>query len=938
MIEGTPAARTLPDFFAHVVRRLTGEGNVTAAWFGWRSEADAALVGVAAGGEAPGLIEQFALPTRDRPAPGPWIADLLTTGLAQRWNTGTNGSTVAIPLRREGAIHGVFVLTLPHEAGGDAASFQMLEQCGAALAAGIVRQEYSALCAELGLHRRLAETALQFASESVIITNSAGTITWVNQRFTTDSGYSAAEVVGRNPRLLSSRTLPAEFYQRLWRTISRGEVWQGRFANRRKSGELYVEDARIIPFRGTAADEVTHYLAIKRDLTEVMRTESDLADQRVIFNAFLQLSLDAVLFLDPATGEFVDFNEAACRNLGYEHTAFRSLRLGDILAAAPEPAEAAALLAQLGRRDLTELELDLRTAAGESRTVVLRARLVQARSRQFISMTWTDVTEARRREAELHEALHTLAEAQRIAQLGNWEFNAATGRVTASSVCRRILGQPETGELPLAQLRQLLPLDELDRFEAELRSTAAARRTFAIELQTRTPDGVDRHIHVRGQHRFAEDGRWIGSFGTLQDTTDKKRLQEEFMRAQRMESIGMLSAGIAHDLNNVLAPILMAAPMLRLRSTVPGDRNLLLTLEKSAERGASLVRQILSFAQGFSGEAQLLQVKHIVRDIAGVVQQTFPRNIHCVTQLPSDLWPVIAQPTQIHQVLLNLCVNARDAMSAGGQLTLSAENVTLSPAAAARIAGARPGDWLVLHVKDTGSGISPDVQAKMWDSFFTTKEQGKGTGLGLATVRRIVDDHRGFIAVQSDVGRGATFSIYLPVETAAAGTERETVILAHPFRGNNELILVVDDEETILEMTQLILQDSNYRVLTATDGTAGIASYTQHRDEIALVLTDLNMPFLPGAALARVLRHLNPEVRIVAMSGFDGASRGSSLPEELIEAFLPKPFRPEMLLNIVHHVLRGAKPPGPAERPRPAGTINGGGRQGISSPRPTVAS
>jgi two-component system cell cycle sensor histidine kinase/response regulator CckA len=226
------------------------------------------------------------------------------------------------------------------------------------------------------------------------------------------------------------------------------------------------------------------------------------------------------------------------------------------------------------------------------------------------------------------------------------------------------------------------------------------------------------------------------SIGT--DVTEKKKLEEQFLRVQRLESIGMLASGIAHDLNNVLAPIFLAAPMLRERATDPADIRMITTLEKSAERGAGLVRQILSFAHGVGGANQLVQVKHLLRDTASVITETFPKNIRLEDRIPGSLWPIMANPSQIHQIALNLCVNARDAMPDGGKLSLFAENCLLDDIAAQAIAGATPGPWVVLHVEDTGTGIPSDVLEHIWEPFFTTKEVGKGTGLGLSTVRGIV--------------------------------------------------------------------------------------------------------------------------------------------------------------------------------------------------------
>jgi two-component system, cell cycle sensor histidine kinase and response regulator CckA len=388
------------------------------------------------------------------------------------------------------------------------------------------------------------------------------------------------------------------------------------------------------------------------------------------------------------------------------------------------------------------------------------------------------------------------------------------------------------------------------------------------------------------------------------DITERKRLEEQFLRSQRMENLGLLAAGIAHDLNNMLAPILLAAPMLRENVHDPAGLGLLSTLEKSAERGAHLVQQILSFARGASGEKRLVQVRHLLRDISSIVTGTFPKSIRLEDFIPSDLWPVMGNPTQIHQILLNLCVNARDAMPNGGTLRLRAENRLIDLATAQRIEGARAGPFLVLHVEDTGNGIAPDVLARMWEPFFTTKETGKGTGLGLSTVRGIIENHKGFIEVVTVVGRGATFRIFLPATEGMPADALKTPT-RHLPAGKGELILVVDDERNIREMTKTTLTRNGYRVLLANDGAQAAIVFAEHAAEIRLVVTDLNMPNLDGAMLGRALRKMNCGAKLLVVSGMTSSlsTRIEHRPEEFADAFLPKPFKPEVLLAKVHELL-----------------------------------
>lgn len=386
------------------------------------------------------------------------------------------------------------------------------------------------------------------------------------------------------------------------------------------------------------------------------------------------------------------------------------------------------------------------------------------------------------------------------------------------------------------------------------------------------------------------------------DITEKKRLEEKFLRAQRLENLGLLAAGIAHDLNNVLSPVLMGATLLRLRATNPADVPILETLEKSATRGANLVRQILSFARG-AGENALIQPKHLLRDIAELIEETFPKSIQFDAAIPKDLWTIHCSPTQFHQILLNLCINARDAMPHGGTLHLSASNRRFSLVTDSTPAGIQPGPYVVIEVGDTGSGIPPEIIERIWEPFFTTKGE-KGTGLGLSTVRGIVHDHGGTITVDSRIGHGSTFRIYLPAADASA--EPSTTPLHTPPLpvGRGELVLVVDDETDIRNLVATVLTQHGYRVLLAANGTEALTLFTPRATEIPLVISDIRMPELDGPALAHALPRFNSAVKILFITGAPSIQKGGSLPPHM--PLLTKPFSPTELLTQVDHLLHPA--------------------------------
>lgn len=387
------------------------------------------------------------------------------------------------------------------------------------------------------------------------------------------------------------------------------------------------------------------------------------------------------------------------------------------------------------------------------------------------------------------------------------------------------------------------------------------------------------------------------------DITEKKRIEAQFLRAQRMESIGTLAGGIAHDLNNVLSPILMAIDMLKIKATDETSKKWLDVLRTNAERGGSMVHQVLSFARGVEGERVALQPKHLIKEIVKILRETLPKSIEIVSQIPDKLWIISADATQMHQVLMNLCVNARDAMPDGGQISISAENMLVDENYARMHIEAKPGRFVVITVADTGPGMSAELQSRIFEPFFTTKEMTKGTGLGLSTALTIVKSHGGFINVYSELYKGSQFSLYLPAVTSQDAVEASTLQTDLPL-GNGELVLVVDDEEAIREITRGTLETFGYQVLTASDGTEALAIYADRKNDIAVVLTDMVMPFMDGPATIRALKKMNSEVRIIAASGLTAGNKANEGGLEGVEIFLSKPYTAEKLLNALAQVLK----------------------------------
>jgi PAS domain S-box-containing protein len=447
---------------------------------------------------------------------------------------------------------------------------------------------------------------------------------------------------------------------------------------------------------------------------------------------------------------------------------------------------------------------------------------------------------------------------------------------------------------------QLLYQETFSQQLKEAQLTLAHTGEWQGELHQVTKDGKQIIVQSRWTLVRDEQEKPKSILVVNTDITEKKQLEAQFLRAQRLESIGTLASGIAHDLNNVLAPILMTAQLLETQLHDQRSQRLLPILVTNAKRGAALVKQVLSFARGVEGTCTILQIKHLVAEIRQIVKETFPKSIEIYTDIPSNLWTVSGDATQLHQVLMNLCVNARDAMLNGGTLKICAENLFIDEHYARMHLEAKVGPYIVITVADTGTGIPPEIVERIFEPFFTTKELGKGTGLGLSTVMGIIKSHGGFITVYSEMGRGTAFKVYLPAVEAMEPLEVPDAEL--PL-GNGELILVVDDEAAIREITKTSLETYNYKAITASDGIEAIALYAEHRDQVSVVLTDMLMPSMDGATTIRTLQKINPNVKIIAVSGLASTDKQTTATSAGVKTFLSKPYTAKELLSAINRVL-----------------------------------
>jgi signal transduction histidine kinase/CheY-like chemotaxis protein len=447
--------------------------------------------------------------------------------------------------------------------------------------------------------------------------------------------------------------------------------------------------------------------------------------------------------------------------------------------------------------------------------------------------------------------------------------------------------------LPLAAaglLRGLLRLDRVRPWEtAEVTLLLGAATALGALLEPASAGAPGR---PRMPERF---------LGEAEPGNESLLLEERALQAQRLNLLGKLAGGVAHDLNNMLTPIRLGIDLLQEDPPADERARLLEAVRSSADQATAVVQQILTFARGSGpGRHEPLQVEALLARAGEVLAYTFPKSITIEHVVARPLWTVRGDDTQLFQLLINLCVNARDAMPRGGTLRLSASNVMLRKESPRPHPEARPGPYVLVQVTDTGSGIPPEVVSRIFEPFFTTKEVGKGTGLGLSTALAIARSHGAWLGVESTPGRGSCFSLHLPVTDADPNTEGEAG--ATLIRGRGELILLVDDEASIRDVVRVTLETFGYRVLCAAGGAEGLRLYEQQRQEVAVVLVDLMMPGMDGVATIRGLMALDPQVRIIAASG--------TLPPALMQApelqrvtFLHKPYRAQRLLEVLRGLL-----------------------------------
>jgi PAS domain S-box-containing protein len=479
----------------------------------------------------------------------------------------------------------------------------------------------------------------------------------------------------------------------------------------------------------------------------------------------------------------------------------------------------------------------------------------------------------------------------------------AEGRVTYWNASAGRLYGWGADEVFGKELRQLLYAGDRERFEVAY-ALVLANGEWRGELRPTRRHGESVLIESSWSLVISDSGLARSILISDADITEKKNLETRLRQAQRLETLGMLAGGIAHDLNNVLAPILTSVEHLSEAAIDTKDREVLETVRTSARHGADLVRQLLAFAQGRSEQRDEVAVDALIGSVRRLLHSVMPPTIDVRVSLAGELWPVRADATQLRQVLLNLCLNARDAMPEGGLIEISAKVVQVESTTKSLQGEVKAGPHVRLSVADTGTGISPEVAEKIFTPFFTTKSAGKGTGLGLVNVAEIIKSHGGFLTLESQLGAGTTFHVHLPALLRATGGQTEAAEPRLPIHGRGEQILVIEDDERIRTVLEIMLSTRGYRVTLAADGFAGVAQLHEHPEDFALVLTDMNMPGLTGADVVRAVKAMRSAPKVIVLSGLARENYADCPELESVE-FLTKPFTTQTLLGTVRHLLAG---------------------------------
>jgi PAS domain S-box-containing protein len=721
---------------------------------------------------------------------------------------------------------------------------------------------------------------------------------------------TSGEVVDANPFLLDllGYSLPELVGRKLWEIGRFNDIAASESAFSELQRKDYIRYENLpLETKGGRRREVEFvsnaYLVdgsrfIQCNIRDITARKQEDDERRLLAGVLDERSLNEIYFYDSETLQFVYVNEGGQRNLGYTLDQLRAMSILDI---GPEftPASYRMMVGPLLRKEeeLHVYQTTQRRANGTLYPVEVHLQLIDREGKHLFLAVALDITERRRSARALRES----EERYRllIERSPDAIFVYCEDKIVFANPATLLLFGADRPEQVLGRdVLEIMHPDSRVVIRERNRHAMAGEKTPLMEQKLIRLDGAMVEVEAMGIASIHDGKPAVQAI--LRDVTEKKQMEAQALRNQRMESIGSLAAGIAHDLNNALAPILMAGSLLRSRCADQSMSRMLTLIQESAEHAGNLVKQVLTFARGTQDERSVTNMGPLIAELGGIALHTFSHSIEIRTEVAPDLWQIMANPTQLHQVLLNLCINARDAMDQGGTLTLSAINIELDTANLTMAPQAATGRYVRLSVADTGSGMAPEVRARIFEPFYTTKDLGKGTGLGLSTARAIVEAHGGFFQVQSTPGLGTEFQMYLPaqIESSAAASDVERI---PPPIGHGELVLLVDDETAIRSILAETLETCGYRVVVATSGPQAVALCAQDPGKFRLLITDMDMPIMDGAATIMAIRTIDPQIKVIATSGTRPLPPGTAI--QGAQAFLLKPYSADEVLHMVHAVI-----------------------------------
>ncbi len=753
---------------------------------------------------------------------------------------------------------------------------------------------------ELQEQREYLFTILNSLHDVVFVHDAAtGEILDVNKAVEELYNYSPEEVKSKSIKDLSSGEIPytqQEAYEWLKKTKDDGPQRFEWYAKRKNGTCFWAEITTTYAFIGGRE----RFIVLVHDITERKRIEEQLKQSRENYIKLFEDHSAVKLLIDPETGNIIDANYAAEKYYGWSREKLKRMKIQDINTLPAEKVKEEMQKAKELQKNYFEFKH--RHADGSISDVEVFSSKVMFEGRELLHSIIHDSTERKKMEEEAKKIREQYERFFNEDLTGAFLSTIEGKLLTCNPAFVRIFGFSSKEEALATNVTELyISPEERQRILTILKDK---RQLEYVEINMRKRDGSKLHIVANLIGHFDNNGKLYEIHGYLFDDTKRRLLEHQLRESQKFESLGTVASGIAHDFNNILGIILGHITLLRQGKLDPSKCSASLeSISKAVERGANLVKQMLIFARKAESYFEPLNLNLIVKEMANMITETFPKTIELKTELEQDLPTIVGDSTQLHQVILNLCVNARDAMQKGGVLTITTKKVSAGQLEKQSKNITRD-EYVELSVSDTGVGIDDAIRERIFEPFFTTKPKGQGTGLGLAVVYGIVANHSGFIKVDSSIGKGTTFRMYFPVAQKSlleyVVDKKETI---HDTPGGHETILLIEDEDALRELLAEMLETKGYTVLKAKNGYEGVEQYKAHIDIIDAVISDIGLPKLGGEEVFKCIREINPSAKVILASGYIDPNLKTLLLSKGVSEFILKPYRPEEVLKKLRMIL-----------------------------------